>query len=555
VNKARRLLRLVTSLTTASVAASSALIVVGVVTAPSASGLPSTPAPIREPGTRNVTADALPTAQIDGVVWSQTIIGSTVYAGGKFSYARPAGAAPGTQRVRRTNLLAYNIVTGVLAAFAPTLNGQVKTVARSPDGSRIYVGGEFTNVNGYTRSRIAAFATATGALISTFAPTINSTVNAIAASDARVYVGGTFTAVGASPRARLAAFSVASGTLLGWQPRADSAVLTVVIAPGAPTLIVGGSFLKINTSTVYGLGAVDRFSGAGQPFAANARVRNYGPGAAIYSLSTDGSAIYGTAYAFHTGGGQGTLEGTFSANPATGVLNWVEDCNGDTYGAYSVNGVVYTVGHAHDCATVGGFPDNPGVAHRALAFTTAAAGTLSHRFSVTYTDWGGTPAPAMYNWFPDLQAGTYTGQSQAAWAITGNGTYVVMGGEFTAVNGVSQQGLVRFAIRPPAPGVQGPRVTVAPTLRAVFLDPTSVKITWPTSWDRDNENLTYRVIRNGNVAAPVHTVLATSQFWNRPTLSFTDTGLKRGTRYAYRIRVSDPRGNSLTSADVSIITG
>jgi hypothetical protein len=89
----------------------------------------------------------------------------------------------------------------------------------------------------------------------------------------------------------------------------------------------------------------------------------------------------------------------------------------------------------------------------------------------------------------------------------------------------------------------------------VFLAPTSVKVTWPTSWDRDNENLTYQVIRNGNVAAPVRTIRATSQFWNRPALSFTDTGLKSRTLYKYRIRVIDPRGNSLTSGDVSITTG
>src|SRR3954469_506600 len=55
-----------------------------------------------------------PTVQIDGVVWSQAIVGTTVYAGGKFTTARPAGAAPGTRTVKRGNLLAYDIRTGVL---------------------------------------------------------------------------------------------------------------------------------------------------------------------------------------------------------------------------------------------------------------------------------------------------------------------------------------------------------------------------------------------------------------------------------------------------------
>ena len=38
-------------------------------------------------------------------------------------------------------------------------------VAASPDGNRVYVGGDFTTVNGVVRSQIAAFNTATGALI------------------------------------------------------------------------------------------------------------------------------------------------------------------------------------------------------------------------------------------------------------------------------------------------------------------------------------------------------------------------------------------------------
>ena len=48
-----------------------------------------------EPAT--VSADALPTVQINGVVWDQVIIGNRVYATGSFTQARPAGAAAGTE--------------------------------------------------------------------------------------------------------------------------------------------------------------------------------------------------------------------------------------------------------------------------------------------------------------------------------------------------------------------------------------------------------------------------------------------------------------------------
>ena len=61
-----------------------------------------------------VSADSLPTVQIDGVVWSQAIVGNTVYAGGSFANARPAGSAAGTNLTPRANMLSYDITTGNL---------------------------------------------------------------------------------------------------------------------------------------------------------------------------------------------------------------------------------------------------------------------------------------------------------------------------------------------------------------------------------------------------------------------------------------------------------
>src|SRR3954453_7176670 len=46
--------------------------------------------------TPTVSADALPTVQVNGVVWSSVTIGNRVYATGSFTSAGPAGAAAGT---------------------------------------------------------------------------------------------------------------------------------------------------------------------------------------------------------------------------------------------------------------------------------------------------------------------------------------------------------------------------------------------------------------------------------------------------------------------------
>ena len=55
-------------------------------------------APVTQTG---VSADALPTAQIDGVVWSQAVVGNRVFAGGDFDTIRPAGSAAGVNAAAR----------------------------------------------------------------------------------------------------------------------------------------------------------------------------------------------------------------------------------------------------------------------------------------------------------------------------------------------------------------------------------------------------------------------------------------------------------------------
>jgi PKD repeat protein len=509
------------------------------------------PSPIESRTDDMVTADALPTVQVNGVVWSQAIVGNTVYAGGGFSQARPAGAAAGTNQTPRSNLLAYNIATGnLITSFAPVVNGQILSVAASPDGTRLYIAGEFTSVNGVTRNRVAAFNTATGALVTTFNPNIGSRVKSVVATNSTVYVGGMFTAANGQPRTRLAAYQASNGALTAWAPTADYTVNALTLTPDNSKVIVGGAFQNINGQPAYGLAAVDAATGALQDWAANQTVRNAGTSAAILSLTTDGSAIYGTGYVFGSGG---NLEGAFSADPTTGAINWVEDCHGDTYGVYANDAAVYTVSHAHYCGNVGGFPQtDPWSTNMrfAIAFSKDATGTIT-RDPLGYFNWEGKPSPSIINWFPELKPGTYTGQGQAGWNITGNSDYIVIGGEFPTVNGVGQQGLVRMAVKPIAPSKRGPVLTGAKFVPSVVsLAAGTARVAFQTNWDQDDQSLTYRVVRNSNLAQPVFTTTADSTFWNRPTLGFTDTGLTPGVEYRYRLYVTDAAGNQVAGDTV-----
>ena len=111
-------------------------------------------------GTDNID---IPEATSLGIAVINAPAGNTVYVTGSFSQARPAGVAVGgAGSVARSNLLAYDITTGkLITTFSHTLNAQGLAIAASPNGSTIYVVGDFTTVDGQTRSRLAAFDTAT----------------------------------------------------------------------------------------------------------------------------------------------------------------------------------------------------------------------------------------------------------------------------------------------------------------------------------------------------------------------------------------------------------
>ena len=528
-----------------AVAASAlALVVTSIVaTTPAvADTLPANPSSPSSPPT--IAADALPTAQIDGVAWSQVVVGNTVYVAGKFTTARPAGAAPGTNTVPRNNLLAYNIETGVLvSSFAPNLNAQALAITASPDGSRIYVTGDFTTVNGASYYRIAAFSTATGQVIPSFKPILGSQGRAVAASNSTVYVGGTFRTVSGQTRDFVASINAANGAVNAWNPGADATVNALALTKDNARLVVGGRFTTIGTAAVRGLGAVDASSGASLPFAANSIIRNAGTQASITSLLATNDRIYGTGYVFGAGG---NFEGLFSADPVTGQLNWLEDCHGDTYSSFPLGEAVYVASHAHYCGNVGGFPQTePWTMHYATAFSKQATGIVTAD-PHGYYNFAGNPAPTLLNWFPKLQQGTYTGQGQAGWSVTGNDKYVVYAGEFPNVNGVAQYGLVRFAVPSIAPNKVAPIVNEALVPSVASFTAGEVRLAWTATYDYDNADLTYKLVRDGQTATPIYTTTQYSNFYTRARMGFIDKGLAPGSTHTYRLYVSDGYGNSIS---------
>lgn len=514
------------------------------------------------------TAVPLPTAQIDGVAWGQLVVGDVVYVVGSFSNARPAGALAGQQEAPRSNILAYDINTGELIEdFAPTLNGAGRSLALSEDGKTLYVAGEFDRVNDEWHSRLAAFdiSQGHGTLISSFQPVFSTTVKDIAVAGDTLYVGGYFTKVNNQQRTRLAALKASTGELLDWTASAEgpnAQVYAIEVSPDHSKVVIGGSFSSVNGSSKpgYGMALLSASTGEVLPMPVNDTVRTAGEKAAIFDIAVDDAGFYATAYSAVGRLDEANLEGSFKAD-WNGNLVWLEPCHGDTYGIAPTKEIVYTVGHAHSCETIYGFPNMPKVrkdgSHplyvRAMAFTNSPDITIRHQGVVDgYQDWStsGLKSPTIIGWYPDLEAGKVTKMSQAAYKVDVSDKYVLMVGEFIEADGKVQQGIVRYPRRAGQPTL--PPEGKAETLgaKAEVTTSGSVKVSFTATWDRDDPTLTYSLYRD-NETTPVATEKISDTRWALTSHTLEDTGCPAG-EHTYRLVVSDPSGNTITAQTSSI---
>ncbi|CAM02457.1 putative pyrroloquinoline-quinone binding quinoprotein [Saccharopolyspora erythraea NRRL 2338] len=514
------------------------------------------------------TAGALPTPQTDGIVFSVAIVGNTVVAGGRFTKARPAGVAPGGPgEVRRDNLLAFDLHTGELLPWAPVVSGStfagpdpgpfcepadggrwvcdaVFRIKPSPDGRKVYVGGDFDKIDGQWRSRVAAFDAVTGALDPAFRPQVAGRVRGLSVTADSVYLGGGFNAVGGVPRTRLAAVSASDGALLPWAPAADREVFAVLAAPELGRVVVGGAFDHVNGVYQHGLTAVDTAGGARVPW----QWVTPSDSDTITDLVTDGT---GTVYlgSYNWRGGNPRLEGRGAVEIATGRPLWMDGCYGDTQGVAVADGVLYSASHTHDCWAINAVPENgPIDYHRLLAETTAATGAAQRDINHVRR---GDPIPELLPWLPNTNGGPSTSPwLNGPWTVDARSGYVVVGGEFTVVNGVPQQSLTRFAARG-VPGVvnNGPQVPFpAPRLsRRLF---GGYNITWNGTWDAQNREVRYEVMRAGT-PEPLHVTTAPAWPWTISEMRFTDQRPPQG-RVEYWVRAVDADGAVLSSPHSTI---
>jgi Concanavalin A-like lectin/glucanases superfamily len=501
---------------------------------------------VTSPPDGGVSSTALSSWQTDGTVFAVAYAKGVVYAGGVFGNARPPGVAAGntTGEVARTFLAAFNSTTGALiTSFDPVITSTsapptagVFSLAVSPDGNTLYVGGFFDHVNGSYRDSLAAFSTSTGALTS-WDPAATSKVDTISVSPdgSSVYLGGNFSHLDGVARTYAGAVSSAgAGALLPWAPVVNSTVYSLAVAPDDSQVLLGGYFQTINGVTQNAAGAVDPVTGTTNvPWTAN--IVPWNPGtctSTVKNIVISGS----TAYVAAEGNGGGCFDGDFAVGlGSTDSLLWQNDCLGATQALAVINGFLYKGSHAHDCAYApGGFPqvNVPGgwqTWH--LLDQSTTNGTLGHF----------TP--------PTNNGSTDSGiETLGPHAMATDGSSLFVGGDFSMVDNVAQQGIAIFPVGAGSVPPSNPKSAPTATSSLAGTD----TVSFPATSSQDIGTLNYKIFRDGG-KTPIATLVATSWPWALPVLSYQDTGLTPGSTHTYTYQASDGiHGTSMSPASAPV---
>lgn len=148
----------------------------------------------------------------NGTVRSITQVGPWIIVAGSFTAAlSPGSSTP----VTRNGVLAFDADTGMVAAgFAPSIDGSVNVVITGQTPNTVYIGGQFTTVNGVASRNIAMLNLADGSLMSGFRPTVlNGAVQDMRLSGDRLYVVGGFTTAGGVSHQGIATLNPKTGAV------------------------------------------------------------------------------------------------------------------------------------------------------------------------------------------------------------------------------------------------------------------------------------------------------------------------------------------------------
>ncbi len=188
----------------------------------------------------------------DGQVLAVAKVGNRLIAGGTFTMVK--NWQGGQPIVVRNKLLAFNATTGALdTTFVPTVDGDVLSLAAAPDGTSVFVGGKFTHVNGVAIGGIVKLDAASGHTITGFTASTNGWVQDLKITGTRLFLSGTFTSLKATARTGFGAVNATSGNVdTNVAPAFSDPISNTLqvqkfdITPDGTRAVALGTFSKVN---------------------------------------------------------------------------------------------------------------------------------------------------------------------------------------------------------------------------------------------------------------------------------------------------------------------
>ncbi|MGF1665693.1 MAG: LamG-like jellyroll fold domain-containing protein, partial [Acidimicrobiia bacterium] len=228
-------------------------------------------------GVRGIVGSAI--TDIDAEVFAIEQIGGILYVGGRFGEAVPTRFGVGQDQ---PFLMALDAETGdFLDWWRPRLDGAVYALEASPDGSRLFVGGEFASVNDEPLTGgLVALDPATGevdanwtAHVQRFFSAGPAIVRDLEVAGSWVYAVGVFTNVTTAAEARLsfnraARMSLSSGNVdPNWRPDITGGdAAAVAVDTSRNRVYLSGTFTAVNAAPNSGnFFTVDTTTGATVP--------------------------------------------------------------------------------------------------------------------------------------------------------------------------------------------------------------------------------------------------------------------------------------------------
>jgi putative cell wall-binding protein len=273
----------------------------------------------------------------DGSVQALLLDGTTLYIGGEFntvdSVARSQGAAIDT---------AATLAGTYTTAWDPNADGSIIT-SLAKSGTTVFAGGNFLNIGGAARARVAGLDATTG-LATAFDANIDPTggnIYAMQLSGSTLYLGGDFVTIDSQDRPFMAAVDL-TGALQAFDPRGCDTVFSMAVQ--GDQLYAAGNFPCMGSEEHFGLAALERTTGA--PRAWNPLTAFTG----VDALTTDGTSIY-VGGTFTSIGGQ-SRNNIAALDPQTGLAtSWDPNAGARVIDLEYRDGVVYAAG---GFTTIGG---------------------------------------------------------------------------------------------------------------------------------------------------------------------------------------------------------